>query len=168
MQQKIDEIKNNFFEEIKNIKELASLEEFRIKYLSKNGLVTKLFDEFRELSKEEKPKFGQVINKVKNEVQDAFNELKTILEADNKSFENYIDLTLPGREKVVGTKHILTQTLDEMKSIFIQLGFSVHEGPELESDYNNFEALNFPDDHPVRDMQDTFFVNDKMWYDRLV
>lgn len=161
MQQKIDEIKNNFFEEIKNIKELASLEEFRIKYLSKNGLVTKLFDEFRELSKEEKPKFGQVINKVKNEVQDAFNELKTRLESDNKSFENYIDLTLPGREKVVGTKHILTQTLDEMKSIFIQLGFSVHEGPELESDYNNFEALNFPDDHPARDMQDTFFVNDR-------
>ncbi|MHB9013370.1 MAG: phenylalanine--tRNA ligase subunit alpha, partial [Ignavibacteriaceae bacterium] len=85
--------------------------------------------------------------------------LKENLETASSSTDEKIDITLPGITKILGSKHLLTQTLDEIKSIFKGLGFSILEGPELESDYNNFEALNFPSDHPARDMQDTFFIN---------
>ena len=88
-----------------------------------------------------------------------FEEVKERISSSSTSKENELDLTLPGKEYIVGSKHILTQTLDEIKSIFKGLGFSVANGPELESDYYNFESLNFPADHPARDMQDTFFVS---------
>ena len=90
-----------------------------------------------------------------------YNLLKTDLEKTDDTSEEKIDLTLPGTIRTIGSKHIIIQTLDEIKSIFKGMGFSVFEGPELESDYNNFEALNFPPNHPARDMQDTFFVSEK-------
>ena len=162
MQEKIQDIEKTFFPELDEIDDLNKLEEFRIKYLGRKGTITSLFDEFKQLPGDEKPKYGKVLNQLKNNAQNSFNEKKESLSAasDNKSKAS-IDLTLPGRRQHLGTKHILTQTLDDMKSIFLGLGFSVYEGPELESDYHNFEALNFPADHPARDMQDTFFVNDK-------
>ena len=161
MQEKIDTIQKQFVSELGEINDLDSLEQFRIKYLGRKGSITALFDEFKELPGEEKRKYGKPINLLKNRAQESFNGKKEELSADEKASKEIIDLTLPGRELRYGTKHILTQTLDEMKSIFKALGFSIHEGPELESDYNNFEALNFPPDHPARDMQDTFFINDK-------
>ncbi len=160
MQDKIKEIEKQFNSELAEIEDLRSLEEFRIKYLGRKGSITALFDEFKQLPNEEKPKYGKVINQLKNGAQNAFNQKKEELSAEEKAQADTIDLTLPGIKTNIGTKHILTQTLDEMKSIFKVLGFSVYEGPELESDYYNFEALNFPDDHPARDMQDTFFVNE--------
>ena len=159
MHTRIKELENQFNSELAEITNLKSLEELRIKYLGRKGSITALFDEFKELPKEEKPKYGQVLNQLKNSTQNSFSEKKNLLSEKEKSEKDFIDLSLPGVKTSLGTKHILTQTLDQMKSIFKVLGFSVYEGPELESDYYNFEALNFPEDHPARDMQDTFFVN---------
>lgn len=159
MQDRIKELEQQFNSELAQVSNLKSLEELRIKFLGRKGSITALFDEFKELPREEKPKYGQVLNQLKNFTQNSFDEKKNLLSEKEKSQKEFVDLSLPGIKNKIGTKHILTQTLDEMKSIFKVLGFSVYEGPELESDYYNFEALNFPDDHPARDMQDTFFVN---------
>ncbi len=161
MIEKIHLVEKEFKEDIGKISQSKDLEELRIKYLSRKGLISVLIDEFKELPAAEKPKFGKAINQLKNEAQESFNEKKKYFESLSDNAEIKLDLSLPSRRRVIGTKHILSQTLDEMKEIFKGLGFSVHEGPELESDYYNFEALNFPDDHPARDMQDTFFINDK-------
>ncbi|MFI5237692.1 MAG: phenylalanine--tRNA ligase subunit alpha [Ignavibacteriales bacterium] len=157
----IEEIKKDFDQEIENTTTLSELEQVRIKFLSRNGIVTKLFDELKSVSVEEKPIFGKLLNHLRNEVTESFNSKKSFLESHQTSSATEIDLTLPGKQIKIGSKHILTQTLFEIKSIFKGLGFSVYDGPELESDYYNFEALNFPADHPARDMQDTFFVSDK-------
>ncbi len=132
----------------------------RIKYLSRNGLVSNLFESLKSASKEEKPLLGKNLNLLRNDITGKFNLLKEKLESSDNKGEAKIDLTLPASELRIGSKHILTQTLDEIKTIFKGLGFSIYEGPELESDYYNFEALNFPPDHPARDMQDTYFVSD--------
>jgi phenylalanyl-tRNA synthetase alpha chain len=160
MLERIKELEKQFNSELAEVTDLKSLEELRIKFLGRKGSITALFDEFKELPREEKPKYGKVLNQLKNSSQKNFNEKKESLSRKDKSDKDFVDLSLPGVERKLGTKHILTQTLDEMKSIFKVLGFSVYEGPELESDYYNFEALNFPADHPARDMQDTFFVNE--------
>lgn len=160
-QSEIANIKKDFDQDIEKTSTDTELEQVRIKYLSRNGIVTKLFDELKSLSIEEKPVFGKLLNNLRNEVTDSFNNKKVNLESNQHSDSIEIDLTLPGKTVKLGSRHILTQTLFEIKSIFKGLGFSVYDGPELESDYYNFEALNFPPDHPARDMQDTFFVSDK-------
>ena len=160
MQDKINKIKSDFESDISTIKDLGALEDLRIKYLSRKGSVSVLFDEFKKLPNEEKRHFGQIVNKMKNDVLESFNSVKSSLEESGADSSEVVDMTLPGRKYSVGSKHVLTQTMDEIKDIFKVLGFSVHEGPELESDYYNFEALNFPPDHPARDMQDTFFINE--------
>lgn len=161
MLDRIELAEKSFGNEINAIDNIDSLEEVRIKYLGRKGLFTELFEEFKKLPKEEKPKYGQILNKAKSLAQNKFDEVKSKLESSKVLQDDYIDLTLDGRDIKLGSKHILTQTLDEIKQIFKALGFSIYEGPELESDHNNFEMLNFPPDHPARDMQDTFFVNDK-------
>ena len=155
----IENVKFSFDNDVLKTKDLKQVEDIRIKYLSRNGLVAKLFDEMKNASLEEKPLLGKQLNTLRNEITLKFNSLKAQLESAAQKYESKIDLTLPGAERVIGSKHLLTQTLDEIKTIFKGLGFSVFEGPELESDYNNFEALNFPFDHPARDMQDTYFIN---------
>ncbi|MGE5399107.1 MAG: phenylalanine--tRNA ligase subunit alpha [Ignavibacteriales bacterium] len=159
MLQTIRETDKSFSEEIGKISDLKALEELRIKYLSRKGIVSVLFDDLKQVSKEDKPILGKALNELRNSVQDRFTSLKEQLETVSGHDHSMLDLTLPGRIQQVGSKHILTQTLDEIKNIFKGLGFSIFEGPELESDYNNFGALNFPADHPARDMQDTFFIN---------
>jgi len=155
----ITEIKESFYTDIKSVSSIKDVEELRIKYFSRNGLVSQLFEDLKDVVKEEKPILGKKLNLLRNEVSTYFEEVKERITSTSAGKENQIDLTLPGREFIVGSKHILTQTLDEIKSIFKGLGFSVANGPELESDYYNFESLNFPADHPARDMQDTFFVS---------
>jgi len=157
----VEKIKKDFDQEIGMVSTSAELEQVRIKYLGRNGIVTKLFDELKSLPPEEKPIFGKHINILRSEVTELFNDKKSSLDSEQTSGETALDLTLPGKTVRLGSKHILTQTLFEIKSIFKGLGFSVYDGPELESDYYNFEALNFPPDHPARDMQDTFFVSQK-------
>ncbi len=159
MKNKITSLLNQFDEDTAAINDLKHLEEIKIKYLSRNGLVSNLFNELKTISKEEKPEAGKLLNELRKKVEDSLSSLKNNLESKTESISEKIDLTLPGKNRIIGSKHLLTQTLDEIKSIFKSIGFSVFEGPELESDYYNFEALNFPFDHPARDMQDTFFLS---------
>jgi phenylalanyl-tRNA synthetase alpha chain len=160
MKEKIDQVRTEFNNDLDNIVDIDSLELVRVKYFSRNGLYAKLFDEFKTLPKEEKPKYGKVLNEEKQGAQKLFETLKSKIESSRSEYKEIIDLTLPGRKTIVGNLHILTQTLNEIKEIFKGLGFSIYTGPELESDENNFELLNFPDDHPARDMQDTYFINE--------
>lgn len=157
---KIGETRKSFDEDLTKTNDLASLEELRIKYLGRKGLVSQLFDLLKDVPKEEKRNVGQALNELKLHTQSKFDELKSRFDKEKVTSESYIDLSLPGRTREIGSKHILIQTLDEIKEIFKGWGFSVYEGPELESDYYNFGALNFPADHPARDMQDTFFVSE--------
>jgi phenylalanyl-tRNA synthetase alpha chain len=157
----IERIGQEFSQDIERVSTQSELEQVRIKYLSRNGIITKLFDELKDLTGEEKPVFGKLLNNLRNNANQLFTDKKSNLESNQSSESTKLDLTLPGKSVKLGSRHILTQTLSEIKSIFKGLGFSVYDGPELESDYYNFEALNFPPDHPARDMQDTFFVGEK-------
>jgi phenylalanyl-tRNA synthetase alpha chain len=158
--EKINNVRSEFEKDIPSIKDSAGLESLRIKYLSRNGLVSSLFDILKEVPREDKPVMGKHLNALREEVTSRFNELKDKIEQTDGQSKVLIDHTLPGELRKYGSTHILTKTLEDIKSVFMGLGFSVYEGPELESDYYNFEALNFPEDHPARDMQDTFFVSD--------
>lgn len=158
---KIQHIKEESEKDFSTVKNQKDLEEFRIKYLSRNGLLAHLFEELKKVPIEDKPVVGKNLNELRNSLTERFDSLKSDIEKSNGTPDQKIDLTLPGTKRIVGSKHIIIQTLNEIKSIFKGMGFSVFEGPELESDYYNFEALNFPPDHPARDMQDTFFVSDK-------
>jgi len=156
---KIVSVLENFRKDSSASIDLKILEEIRIKYLGRNGLVTNLFEELKSVSKEEKPALGKSLNSLRDQITSKITELKQNLTLLLEKEKSHIDLSLPGRHKQLGSNHLLTQTLNEIKSIFRSLGFSSIEGPELESDYYNFEALNFPKDHPARDMQDTFFIS---------
>ena len=160
LEDKIKTVKKDFEKDISEVLNSEMLERLRIRYLSRKGLVAGLFESLKDASKEEKPLLGKNLNSLRNDITGKFNSLKEKLESSNNKGEAKIDLTLPANELKIGSKHILTQTLDEIKTIFKGLGFSIYEGPELESDYYNFEALNFPPDHPARDMQDTYFISD--------
>ena len=157
----IEQIKNNFVESINEVNSLSELEHLRITYLGRNGIITKLFDQLKTVSNEDKPAFGKLLNNLRSETTELFNQKKSVLESGQSDNFSDIDLTLPGKTIKLGSRHILSQTMFEIKAIFKGLGFSVYDGPELESDYYNFEALNFPADHPARDMQDTFFVSEQ-------
>lgn len=157
----IERIRKEFDQEIEKASTALELEQIRIKFLSRNGIVTKLFEDLKAVPVEDKPVFGKLLNDLRKGVTELFNSKKSDLESNKSSASTEIDLTLPGKKIKLGSRHILTQTLFEIKSIFKGLGFSVYDGPELESDYYNFEALNFPADHPARDMQDTYFVSEE-------
>ena len=162
MTEKIEEIQSRALSELDQVSSLADLDGYRIKYLARNGLIGTLFDQMKTASPESRPELGKAINELRARVQSLFDETKMRLEQGAKPAETPVDLTLPGRERWIGTKHPITQTLDEIKRIFAGMGFSLADGPEIEDDYHNFEALNFPPDHPARDMQDTFFITDKV------
>jgi phenylalanyl-tRNA synthetase alpha chain len=158
--EEIDRIKQDFDQDIADTDSDKKLEIVRIKYLSRKGSVTKLFEQLKEVPKEEKPAIGKKLNSLRQDITETIDQLRLKFGESKESSVQEIDLTLPGTQFKIGSKHLLIQTLDEIKTIFKGMGFSVYEGPELESDYYNFEALNFPPDHPARDMQDTYFVSD--------
>ncbi len=160
MRERILQAESEFDGEILQVKTLKQLEDFRIKFLSRKGIVSQLFEDFKEVSPEVKREVGKSLNALKNKCNQLFEETKLNIESATKSNSSSIDLSLPEYKKEVGSLHILIQTMNEIKTIFKGLGFSIYEGPELESDFNNFEQLNFPADHPARDMQDTFFINE--------
>ncbi len=135
-------------------------ETFRLKYLSRKGLVAQLFERLKDVPKEEKPQLGKSLNELRKSLETEFESAKSRIEGQSKVREEVPDLSLPGRKRYVGKMHPLTQTAAEIKRIFTGIGFGIADGPEIEDDYHNFEALNFPPDHPARDMQDTFFVSD--------
>lgn len=157
----IEQLNSSFVIDIKSVNDSSTLDAVRIKYLSKSGLVTALYEKLKAIPKDEKPTLGKHINSLRDLITGKLNELKTEFEKNEQGDKINPDLSLPGKKIAIGSKHILTQTMDEIQNIFKGLGFSVVEGPELESDYYNFESLNFPPDHPARDMQDTYFVGNK-------
>ncbi len=162
MKNQIEEVKSKFLSEILSVEDEKQLEELRVKYLGRKGIIQLLFDKLREVPREEKPALGKLLNELKELAQEKYNEKKLEIERKKTKIESAVDLTIPGRLKYTGRKHPLTQTLEEIKKIFIGMGFEVASGPEIEDDYHNFEALNIPPEHPARDMQDTFFIEDKI------
>lgn len=133
------------------------LEEFRLKFLVKKGKVNQLFQEFKNLDSEEKRLWGKDLNIVKQKVETIFKNAEAQLQSSEGSEKGYEEL--PGYFSEVGTRHPISHVVEEMTQIFERLGFSVAAGPEIEDDWHNFSALNFPANHPARDMQDTFFVD---------
>ena len=137
---------------------LITFEELKNKYLSRKGLLSELYPLLNDIPDSDKPVFGKKINSVKNEISYEINQL---IDDENSSSDSSfsIDSTMPGLDKLSGSIHPLTKIIEEIKSIFSQIGFSTIYGPEVDTDYYNFEALNIPKDHPARDMQDTFYID---------
>lgn len=150
-------LKNNFEDDVKNCSQLSELEQVRIKYLSKKGLLNQFYSFLGKVGTEERPLFGKELNDIRTQLNTIFKE-KVTLYGDLERKKEMIDISLPGIEPFLGTKHPLTQTLEEIKEIFSFMGFEIAEGPEIENDYYTFEALNIPENHPAREMQDTFYL----------
>jgi phenylalanyl-tRNA synthetase alpha chain len=144
--------------DIQTVSSHEDLELFRLKYLVRKGIVQQLFEGLKTASPEDRPLLGKALNELRQTAQKLFEEKKEELESSQSVSHVGIDLTIPGRRRPIGTKHPVTQALDDMTNIFKSMGFAVALGPEIEDDFHNFEALNFPPDHPARDMQDTFFL----------
>lgn len=136
----------------------AEVEELRIKYLSKKGLVSALFNDFRTVPADQKREIGQAINDLKNLATDKINALRDALSCSD-ACDNSLDLTRSAAPIPLGTRHPLSIVREEIIDIFRRLGFTIAEGPEIEDDWHVFSSLNFAEDHPARDMQDTFFIN---------
>lgn len=161
----MEETLRNLLEEAKkelsSAESLKTLEEIRVKYLGKKGELTKILRGMGSLSPEERPIVGKISNEVREEIEKELTQKREEVlkqEKEKKIKSEYIDITLPGKVHEIGHKHPMTKVLDEIKDIFLGLGFSIAEGPEIELDYYNFEALNTPPDHPARDLQDTFYI----------
>jgi phenylalanyl-tRNA synthetase alpha chain len=147
--------------DLKKVTDLASLEEFRIKYLSRKGQIIRMLSQIGKLPPEEKPQAGQLANKVKKEVTKAYEQLKsTLLQSRQAQSKELIDVTLPGRPVRIGKAHVITQTLSELLEIFGRMGFAVAYGPEVEDEWHNFIALNIGPEHPARDPSDNFYIDD--------
>lgn len=165
MKAQLEAIEKKAFEELTAAQDLKDLDAVRVKYLGKKGELTAILKQMGKLSAEERPVIGQLANQVRAQIEERLEETKTNLEAhllDQRLATETLDVTMPGKRSVLGKKHPITIVLDELKEIFIGMGFDVAQGPEVELDYYNFEALNIPKDHPARDTQDTFYINDNV------
>ena len=152
---------NSIGREIKAFNALddSEIESFRLKYISRKGVMNTLFDEFKKIPNSEKKAIGQALNNLKNQAQSKFQELIAKLkDQGSKSRASGLDLSLPPVQNTLGTVHPLTSVKLQIIEIFERIGFNVSEGPEIEDDWHNFTALNFPHNHPAREMQDTFFI----------
>lgn len=161
----LDEIRARAEEELAAVTDLQELDAIRVKYLGKKGELTAVLKTMGQLSPEERPKVGQAANEIREIITAGVEKRNEILKAklqEKKLEAEAIDVTLPGTKVEVGKKHPLSIVLDEVKEIFLGMGFEVAQGPEVEWDYYNFEALNIPADHPARDTQDTFYITEKM------
>ncbi len=165
MKEKLAAIQVAAVSALENAKQKAELEELRIQYLGKKGELTAIMKGMGQLSAEERPVVGQLANEVRGKIEKLIEEKMTALEAEAANAKikaETIDVTMPGRTVKRGKKHPLTTVLDDLKDIFIGMGFTIAEGPEVELDYYNFEALNIPKDHPARDTQDTFYIDENV------
>lgn len=165
MQEKLLNLQEVALNEIKDTSSIEAVESLRVKYLGKKGEITAILKEMGKLSAEERPVIGQVANKVRESIEGSISskkeELKAI-EKQKKLAEEVIDVTMPAKSVKVGKKHPISQIIDEVSEIFMGMGFSIAEGPEVETVENNFDALNAPIDHPSRDMSDTFYINSEL------
>lgn len=162
---KIEAIKTAVSEQLAASQALQDVQDIRVKYLGKKGELTSIMKELKTLSKEERPKVGQLVNSargvIEEELKAKMEELKE-QELEQKIQSEKIDITLPGRKPVLGHEHPLHLTRRLMEESFLRMGFSIVEGPDIESDYYNFQCLNLPEDHPARDMQDSMYVTDNI------
>ncbi|MEN8076202.1 phenylalanine--tRNA ligase subunit alpha [Clostridioides difficile] len=165
MQEKLLAIKEAAFNEISAAENSGTLEEIRVKYLGKKGELTTILRGMGSLTPEERPVVGKLVNEAKSEVEEKLEAaIKNIKEKEKnaKLASEIIDISLPGKKNIIGKRHPLDLTLERMKEIFISMGFNIEDGPEVELDHYNFEALNIPKNHPARSEQDTFYINDNL------
>lgn len=165
MKQQLENIENAAMTEASSSDSIKALDELRIKYLGKKGELTAILKQMGKLSAEERPVIGQLANKVRQDIEEAITSKMSALKAkekERKMAAESIDITLPGKQQSIGKLHPLKIVENEIKEIFLGMGFSVADGPEVEYDYYNFEALNLPPDHPARDTQDTFYITDNI------
>ncbi|MBP2633870.1 MAG: Phenylalanyl-tRNA synthetase alpha chain [Firmicutes bacterium] len=165
MEQQLKSLKQEATEEFSKVDSVLKLNDLRVKYLGKKGSLTTILRGLGALSPEERPRVGQMVNEVRAELETVLNEKNDSLkkaELLERLANEKIDVTLPGRINPIGHQHPLTLTLNRIKDIFLNMGFTVAEGPEVEQDHFNFEALNLPKDHPARDMQDSFYITEEL------
>lgn len=162
MNEVLQKIKEETLAKIKSTSDLENLNDVRVAVLGKKGDLTSLLKSMKDIAPEERPAFGQMVNQVRTEIESALEDAKTALEEKQLEFKlksEVIDVTLPSKKLKTGHRHPNTIALEEVERIFVGMGYEVVEGPEVEKDYYNFEALNIPANHPAKDEQDTFYIN---------
>ena len=165
MKQQLEAIKNQAVEKLAQVSDLRELEDLKVAYLGKKGELTAILKGMGALSPEERPVIGQLANEVRIFLENGIAQARERLmreERERRLKSEVIDVTMPGRIRPLGKKHPLTIVFDELKDIFLGMGYEIAEGPEIELDYNNFEALNIPKNHPARDTQDTFYISENV------
>ncbi len=165
MKDQMEKLKTDALSQVEKVASIAALSDVRVRYLGKNGEITAVMKGLASVPKEEKPAMGKLLNDVRTAIENALNLKAAVLEQAEKEARlkaETVDVTLPADGGNLGTLHPLTKVKNEILDIFLGMGFSVDEGPEIESDYYNFQLLNVPKDHPARDMQDTFYVGDEL------
>ncbi|MFB9220073.1 phenylalanine--tRNA ligase subunit alpha [Kurthia sibirica] len=164
MVEQLNELKEQVLSKIQSADNVKALNDVRVAYLGKKGPITDLLKGMGKLPAEERPKMGALVNEVRAEVQGVLEARMVTLEeqaVEEQLAKETIDITLPGRPVKVGNAHPLTRVIEEVEDLFIGMGYQIEEGPEVEKDYYNFEALNLPKGHPARDMQDTFYISEE-------
>jgi len=165
MKEKLETIKAAALEELKEAASKTELENIRVKYLGKKGELTQILRGMGQLSSEERPIVGKIANEVREDIETLITKASELLksnEVETKLKSEVIDISMPGIKQTVGKRHPLDLTLEKVNDIFLSMGFAIEEGPEVEKDYYNFEALNIPKNHPARGEQDTFYINDSI------
>ena len=165
MKEQLISLKERALSEIKQSSSMEELDSLRVKYSGKKGELTAILKGMGKLSAEERPEMGKIANEVREAIETAISETREEIkkiELEKRLAEEVIDVTMPGKTFKVGKRHPITQIIDEVTEIFMGIGFSVAEGPEVETVENNFDALNAPKNHPSRDMSDTFYFNDEL------
>ncbi len=165
MKEKLAQLRADALAEISSAKALDNLNDLRVKLLGKKGELTALLKSMKDVPPEERPAFGQLVNDARASIEEKLEEARKKLSdrlLEERIKEEQIDVTLPSKRRMIGHSHPNTITLDQVEEIFVGMGYEVVEGPEVEFDYYNFEALNIPANHPAKDEQDTFYINDKI------
>lgn len=162
MQQKLNQIKEDALKLINDVNDLKELDDLRVKFLGKKGELTQILKSMGSLSPEERPLVGQAANQVRDIIEESIQKNKAniiSIEQKNRFLNEKIDITMPGKSKKIGFKHPMTQVINQIKDIFIGMGYEIEEGPEVEKASFNFDLLNIPKNHPARDEQDTFYID---------
>jgi len=157
-EKEIKDIGNSFFEEISKLSDERALYAVKVKYVGRNGILTKILKNLKNISSEQRKLIGPLANNLRQEIENAFEKRKKELSEQIDWEKEKLDVTLPGKKVEIGRLHPITSVYREIEKIFSSMGFEIVEGPELETDWYNFTSLNFPFDHPARDMQDTFWL----------
>ena len=162
MEQTIEQIKTSALQELEKASDTESIQALTLKYLGRKGVVTQYLRNISQLPVQARPVAGKAANELKQFLDNSFKQAIETIESGLSLSADQVDVSLPGRTVYAGSYHPVTQVMHQICDIFARMGFDVAEGPEIETDWYNFEALNFPKNHPARDMQDTFFVTDNM------